>query len=68
LIIGAAQGLQNYGSAAEEAVPTLKKVAADNAVPRNNKEAQEKFKPDELNKRRAIGRAVGNAMRAIGGK
>jgi hypothetical protein len=68
LIVGAAQGLAMYGPAAESAMPVLKKVAEDNAVPRNRKEAEAKFKRDELNKRRNIGRAVGDAMRAIGGR
>jgi HEAT repeat protein len=68
LIIGSAQALGTYGSASEEALPELKKLAEDNAVPRNNKEAEAKFTREELNKRRAIGRAVGDAMRNIGGR
>jgi HEAT repeat protein len=68
LIVGSAQALGYYGSAAEDAIPALKKVADDNAVPRNNKEAEAKFTREEIQKRRNIGRAVGDAMRAIGGR
>jgi HEAT repeat protein len=67
LVVGAAQALGYYGPAAEDALPELKKVAEDNQVPRNNKEAEAKFTREELQKRRTIGRAVGDAMRNIGG-
>ena len=68
LVIASAQALGTYGPASEEALPELKKLADDNAVPRNRKEAEAKFTREQLNKRNAINRAVGDAMRNIGGR
>lgn len=68
LVIASAQALGTYGPASEEAIPDLKKLAEDNAVPRNRKEAEAKFSREELNKRNAISRAVGDAMRNIGAR
>lgn len=68
LVVGSVQALGLYGAASEEAMPALKKLAEDNAVPRNRKEAEAKFTKEELQKRNSILRPTQDAMRAIGGR